>query len=143
MQNLTKNQIERSFFTSILQMGFSMLSNYTSHYYKLRPPLDLFPALYDFQMEIGPGQTVIVPSMTIVTGILGIGEMMLTNCVYNGKLFHKVEHEANNMYDCSLPMINVVSTLSCITKFNFANSGLLNSRHLEQLAIACPIASMS
>ena len=55
----SETDVETCFFISILLMNFSPLSDCTSHfklYHKLRPPLDLFPTLPDFQMEIGLGQ---------------------------------------------------------------------------------------
>ena len=133
--------LEARFLKSVLQRRkCSPLSGYTSCFklfYKLRPPLGLFHTLPDFQVEIG--QTIIVPSVkTENFGILGLGEMMLMDCTYDGKLFCKAEHQAFNMYDCSIPMKNVVTKLSCVTEFNFANSGVLNSGHLEQVAFACP-----
>jgi len=135
-----KPDAETSFIKSILHRNYSPLSGYTSYFklfYKLKPPLDLFPSLPDFQVQFG--HTVSVPSVKIGTfGIFGLGEMMLMDCTYNGKMFYKAEHPAYNMYECSIPMENVVSSLSCVTEFNFANSGVLNSGHLEQLAFACP-----
>jgi len=132
--------VETSFLKSILQRNYSPLSGYTSYFklfYKLKPPLDLFPSLPDFQVEFG--QTVIVPSVKIgCFGIFGLGEMMLMDCTYNGERFCKAEHPAYNMYECSIPMKSAVTSLSCVTEFNFANSGMLNSGHLEQLALACP-----
>ena len=130
---------EASFFQSILRKSYSPLPGYTSYFrlfYKLKPPLDLFPSLPDFQLEIG--QTVTVPSVKPDNfGILGLGKMMLMERTCNGKLFCKAEHPGCNMYNVSIPMNSTITSLDCITEFNFASSGLVNSGHLEQLANVC------
>ena len=140
---------EVQFFKSLLRWNHTPLSGYTSFfrlYYDVSVvPLNLFPSLPQFQLTFG--QTVTLPFVkTSSHGLLGLDRdiLVLTNCTCNGRTVYKAECVSHTAYlafnrASSALNKNVVNSLTCVIEFNFTYSGLVvNSDHLEQLAIACP-----
>ena len=137
-------KLEAKFVTSLLQWNFTP-QGYTSYfkfYYHFTVPLNLFPNLPVFQLEIG--QTVILPFVKAsMFGILNLDcdILVLTDHVFNGKQVYKAANEVfdvrENSYYQKIGMNNLVASLDCVTEFIMSyNEG--ESDTLQQLAIACP-----
>jgi len=104
----------------------------------LKIPMDLFPALPDFQLQFGQLCTLpfVKPSKC---GLLGLedNDILLTNSTYGGKLLHKAriikisDDIGSNHFCCD-------NTGVFVTHFDASQCEVLHSGHLEQLAMACP-----
>ena len=108
--------------------------------FNFKVPLNLFPSFPDFQLEFG--QQVDLPFVKASKfGILGLDRdlLVLTNCIYNGKILYKAKITHYGFRSVRDDMLNDnINTLNFLAEFDFAHCGLIHSGHLEQLAIACP-----
>ena len=132
---------EISFLESLLQCNIAPLIGYTSYfklYYHFELPLNLFPNLPDFQLEID--QTVILPFVKASKfGILNLkcDVLALTDHVCNGKRVYKVDNTLPNFFGHqNMVFNNLDSSISCATELYATLS--LGIDILEQLAFACP-----
>jgi len=107
-------------------------------YNSLKVPMDLFPALPDFQLQFG--ESCVLPFVKpSKCGLLGLEEedVFVTDSVCHGKALHKaVMLRLNDDIERSRFKSNVTS-LSCVTQFDTTRCDLYPG-HLEQLAAACP-----
>jgi len=103
----------------------------------LKVPMDLFPALPDFQLQFGQSCTLpfVKPSKC---GLLGLEEedILLTDSMYGGEVLHKAVMTRLSTDYCS--HYSDVTNLSFVTHFDASLCKALYSGHLEQLAMACP-----
>ena len=140
--------LEEQFIESILQWDFIPLKDYTSSfklYYTMKaPPLNLSPSLPEFQVEFF--QMAVLPFVEPCSfGIFSLSWNLfaVTDCVCDGKKFYKMEPGYSSVLELSrsnnkIVLSDVSNHLKFITEANFAEFETVNSRHLEQLAFACP-----
>ena len=105
----------------------------------LKVPMDLYPALPDFQLQFGQSCTLpfVKPSKC---GLLGLEEwnMLLTDTTYHGQVVHKaMMTKLSPDIECS-HFSSDITCLSFVTHFDASQCGSLHSGHLEQVAMACP-----
>ena len=100
-------------------------------------PLNLSLSLPVFQLQYGQKTRLPIVKASKF-GLLGLttDSLLLTDCVYEGKVMHKAKL-------CSLPDGDVVnSTVADLSFVTYFDSGIhnrhLRSGHLEQIALACP-----
>ena len=139
---------EELFLESLLQWKqVTPLIGYTSYfklfYSDIRPPLNFFLLIPEFELEIGQ-ETVLPLVKASDFGILGLewDILLLTSTIHDGKLVCKADSESPGIYSIfchrNIVLNKVVNSLSCVTELNFAYSSTVHSGHLEQLSIACP-----
>ena len=108
-------------------------------YYNWKTPLNLFPNLPSFQLQFGKVATLPLFNLSKF-GVVGLENDFLLlpgNCsnvtaaatAYKARLW---KHHGN------IELKSGVSSLNMITEFDFSSSNLLQSNHLEQLAVVCP-----
>jgi len=103
----------------------------------LKVPMDLFPALPDFQLQFGQSCALpfVKPSKF---DLLGMEEqdIFLTDSTCGGKVVHKVV--MTDLPDIERSHVSWdITSLSIVTQFDATRCDLYPG-HLEQLAIACP-----
>ena len=141
------SKLESGFMESLLHRAEFPPQGYTSCfrlYYHFEIPLNLFPNLPEFQLEIG--ETVTLPMVKASKfGILDLEHdvSVLTDCVYKGKRFCKLDNRLPVV--CMTENFNLqnnkfnylVDSLNCVTEFIITLSEE-RCEVLEQLAFACP-----
>jgi len=116
--------------------------SYFKIFYNFKVPLDIFPTLPDFKFEFG--QQSDFPCVRASTfGIFGLDAdfLMLADCMYNGKTFHKASSNFSVFLPSCEKLLNSnVNTLDYVNEIDFGDvkSESLHSGQLEQLAFACP-----
>lgn len=141
-----ENVTERRLVKSFLGWNLTPLIGYRSCfkcYYSHSIPLNLFPCLPEFQVEIG--ETIILPFVKASQfGLFGLDFdlLVLTSSVCDGRLMYRADTGSPSLgkllHRKNVQFTMVIDTLSNVTEFNFACLFRLRSGHLEQLAIACP-----
>ena len=109
-------------------------------YRRLRVPMDLFPALPEFQLQFG--QSCTLPYVKASKcGLLGLERdlLLLTNCTDSDNvLLHRAKMVMSSNINEGEHLKNDMTSLTFVTHFDASLCTLLHSGHLEQLAMMCP-----
>ena len=108
-------------------------------YRRLRVPMDLFPALPEFQLQFG--QSCTLPYVKASKcGLLGLERdlLLLTNCTDGDNILHKAKMVMRSNINGDGHLKSDMTDLTFVTHFDASLCKLLHSGHLEQLAVMCP-----
>ena len=137
-----QTELEKSMLKGWLQWNHNSPpghAGYMTLYNNWKAPVNLFPNLPSFQLQFGKVATLplLNPSKFGVVGLENDFLLLPGNCgnvtaaatTYKARLW---KHHMN------IELKSGVSSLNMITEFDFSFSNLLQSNHLEQLAVVCP-----
>jgi len=108
-------------------------------YHRLRAPMDLFPAMPEFQLQFG--QSCTLPYVKASKyGLFGLERdlLLLTNSINGDNVLHRAKMVMLSNINEGSHLKSDTINLTFITHFDASLCNLLHSDQLEQLAMMCP-----
>ena len=137
------DQLRKSFLKSWKQWNSTIAINHSSRlklFSNFRSTLNHSLVFPNLQLEFSEMATLpLVKASSFGLFVLQRDLVLLSNSVHNGKAAYKAKvvlNDFDHVLKCNL--ISVVIDLGFVTDFDFSFCKFLQSRHLEQLAVACP-----